>query len=66
MSQTISGTYADNVTLTSTPATITETGRISGTSDLASGVVGPAGTAWILTNQGTISETGSFGIGIYF
>ncbi|MDR3537185.1 MAG: hypothetical protein P4L71_11860, partial [Acetobacteraceae bacterium] len=66
MSQTISGTYAGNVTLTSTPATITETGRISGTSALAFGLAGPSGTSWVLTNQGTVSETGSASVGIRF
>src|ERR1700722_14951687 len=66
MSQTISGTYTTGVTLSGNPSTIVTGTTISGTASYASGVYGPNGTAWTLTNQGLVSETGANSYGVSF
>ena len=66
MSQTVSGIYTTGVTLSGNPATIATGSTISGTASSAAGVYGPAGTAWTLTNQGLVSETGANSHGVSF
>lgn len=68
MSRTISGTYTMGVTLSSgdSPTTITGSAAISGTAAGVVGVYGSAGTAWVLINQGQVSETGPGSYGISF
>jgi hypothetical protein len=63
---TVFGTYASGVTLLVNPTTIAGTASVIGTLASASGVSGPAGTAWVLTNQGHVSETGAGSYGISF
>ena len=62
----IFGTYTSGVTLVTNPTTIAGTASITGTVASAAGVIGPSGTAWTLTNQGLVSETGAGGKGISF
>jgi hypothetical protein len=61
---TVFGTYTSGVTLLVNPTTIASTARITGSGGSAIGVTGPAGTAWTLVNQGSISETGGSSYGV--
>jgi hypothetical protein len=62
----IFGTYTSGVTLVINPTSIVGTASITGTVASAVGVTGPSGTAWVLTNQGLVSETGAGSEGISF
>ena len=59
------GTYASGVTLLTNPTTIASTAHVSGVAPNSRAVAGPAGTAWAVTNQGTITDSGNAGFGIY-
>ncbi len=71
MALTLSGTYTSTVSLTNpavqNPATITSTGLLSVNSanTFVSALYGTLGTAWSVTNQGTIQSFGSSGRGIF-
>jgi hypothetical protein len=54
----IFGACTGGVTLLVNPTTITSAATIGGSASNAVGVIGPAGTAWTLANQGRVSETG--------
>jgi fibronectin-binding autotransporter adhesin len=58
------GTYASGVTLLTNPTTITATAAVGNTANNVAAVNGPNGTAWTVTNFGTITETGGNSIGI--
>ena len=58
------GTYTSGVTLLANPTTIAGTAKITGSLAGAVGVGGPPGTAWTLTNQGLVSETGAGSDGV--
>ena len=63
---TMFGTYTSGVTLLVNPATIAEhrqDHRID--SRGVTGAYGPFGTAWMLTNLGTVSETGANSFGVF-
>ena len=65
---TFSGTYTAPVVLsnptTQNPATVTSTGLIDVSASYTSGLSGIAGTAWTVTNNGTVRSTGQNGVGI--
>ena len=63
---TVFGTYTNRVTLLTNPTTIASNAIISGTASSNSGVYGPFGTIWTLTNEGLVSETGESSYGISF
>src|SRR5579863_5366394 len=64
------GTYTTTQVLSNptldNPATVTATGIIDVNSTIANtvGLYGSAGTAWTITNLGTVESVGSLGIGI--
>jgi fibronectin-binding autotransporter adhesin len=62
----IFGTYTSGVTLVINPTSIVGTASITGGVTSAIGVTGLSGTAWTLTNQGLVSETGAGSEGISF
>jgi hypothetical protein len=65
MSDTISGTYTSGITLTGSPATFASSASVGNSAASGIAVTGPSGTAWTLTNLGTVAETGSgAGIGV--
>ncbi len=61
---TVFGTYTSGVTLLTNPTTIANTAKITGSLASGVGVQGPAGTAWTLVNDGTVSETGTASFGV--
>ncbi|WP_158928549.1 Hint domain-containing protein [Acidisphaera sp. S103] len=63
---TIFGTYTSSVTLLTNPTTIASTASISGTVSGVPSLFGPAGTAWTVTNEGTIHNAGTSTYGISF
>ena len=67
MSRTISNTITTGLTLVpgDTPLTIANTGVVSYGVTGSTALYGPAGTTWIVTNLGTISDTGA-GWGVNF
>ena len=63
---TIFGTYTTGVTLLVNSTTIASTAAITGSLGGATGIFGPSGTAWTLTNLGVVSETGAGSDGVSF
>ena len=63
---TVSGTYSSGLTLLTNPTSIATTGNVSNSADGASAVTGPDGTDWMLTNSGTLTETGSNSAAVSF
>jgi hypothetical protein len=61
---TVFGTYTSGVTLLTNPTTIASSAKVTGSLASATGVYGPSGTAWTVTNLGTVSETGTASIGV--
>ncbi len=53
------GTYASGVTLLTNPTTITATGKVSNAAASGVAVSGPTGTAWTVTNLGSVAESGA-------
>ncbi len=62
--RTISTSVAGPITLRSTdnPLTITATGKVTSTGTGADGVDGPSGTAWRISNAGTVTSSAAYGI----
>ncbi len=64
------GNYVNGIVLSSAatqnPATIASTGHVTnnGTSDFGTAIYGMAGTAWRVTNLGTVDSAGTSGDGI--
>ncbi len=64
---TVFGTYSSGVTLLVNPTTIASTAIVDNTAAGGVAVSGPGGTAWTLTNLGSVAETGvGAGVGIAF
>lgn len=63
---TVFGTYSSTVTLLTNPTTIAGTGNVTGSLASTTGVFGPSGTTWNLTNAGLVHETGANSDGISF
>ncbi len=70
MARTFSGTYTTTQVLsnpaTDNPVTVAGTGliNVNSTSAYAAGIFGNSGTAWTLSNFGTVESIGSKGIGV--
>jgi hypothetical protein len=53
---TVFGTYTTGVTLLTNPTTVAANAYVGSTASLIPGLGGPAGTAWTVTNLGTINS----------
>jgi hypothetical protein len=56
---TVFGTYSSGVTLLTNPTTIAATARATNSAASGNAVSGPTGTAWTVTNLGTVAESGA-------
>ncbi len=64
---TVFGSYSSGVTLLVNPTTIASTAIVDNTAASGVAVSGPGGTSWMLTNLGSVAETGTgAGVGIAF
>ena len=61
---TVFGSYVNGVTLLTNPTTIASSASVGNAANNSAAVTGPSGTAWIVTNLGTITESGTNSYGL--